>query len=133
VVNDSHAYRPHLTPQRPVELLLDTETDDGGGTVDNVGDIDGDGFDDIIFGTRANNEHTGKAYVILEAVVGVQAIDDAATYTFTRPDTWTRSAWSVRSAGDFNGDNTPDLLIGAPCVTCVASNTGAAYLLLNER
>ena len=77
-----------------------------------IGDVNDDGYDDILVGAFRYPEiqSAGQVYLYL----GGPAIDSAADYIITPPTGG--SGWfgiSVASAGDFNGDNYPDFIIGA--------------------
>ena len=97
-----------------------------------VDDMNGDGFDDVIAGAPkaglleenggCANGHAGVVYVFHGPLSGVvDALDADATI-----ETRGNSGWSVASAGDVNGDGSPDLLIGAPAMI----SGGGAHLVL---
>ena len=94
------------------------------GTVSTAGDLDADGYDDLLIGSQ----NTATAYVVL----GHPALADSsladANATLTGPS-GEHAGHAVSSAGDVNRDGYDDLLVGAyKCVT-QGSNTGAAYLV----
>ena len=100
------------------------ERNDGSGySVSSAGDVNGDGFDDLIIGAYgappAGNPkpHAGKTYVIfgsasLSATINLANLGSSGITIFGA-DTFDRSGCSVSSAGDVNGDGFDDLLIGA--------------------
>ncbi len=94
-----------------------------GFSVAKAGDLNGDGYDDIIVGAPYNNSSgnpTGKAYIFF----GGSVMDDIADLVFTGTSTNGYFGCSVAGAGDVNGDGYSDLLIGA----CYAGTGGKAYL-----
>ncbi len=77
-----------------------------------VGDVNGDGYDDLLIGAFRYPEigSVGKAYLYF----GGPALDLVADLVISPPAGG--AGWfgvSVASAGDFNGDDYPDFIIGA--------------------
>jgi hypothetical protein len=77
-----------------------------------VGDVNGDGYDDLLVGAFRYPEiqSNGKAYLYF----GGPALDGVVDLVIPAPAG--NTAWfgvSVASAGDFNGDGYPDFIIGA--------------------
>jgi hypothetical protein len=77
-----------------------------------VGDVNGDGYDDLLIGAFRYPEiqSHGQAYLYF----GGSALDSVADLVIPAPAG--NVAWfgvSVASAGDFNGDGYPDFIIGA--------------------
>jgi hypothetical protein len=111
------------------DLVLTGEAagDNFGISVSSAGDVDGDGFADLIVGANANDAagmNAGRAYVYLggrgaDAVPDVILTGEAALDDFGR---------SVSSAGDVNGDGLADVIVGAINHDAGGANAGRAYV-----
>lgn len=79
-----------------------------------AGDVDGDGFDDVVAG--APDEGLGGAvYVFHGGPQGIVASDPAAAATRLAGSTpGARFGYAVAGAGDWNGDGFDDVAVGAP-------------------
>jgi FG-GAP repeat/FG-GAP-like repeat len=91
-----------------------------GGSVRSAGDVNGDGYADLIVGAETLAGDTGQAYVFLGGPTGIST---SAALTLNGPDGGTGAQFgsSVTSAGDVNGDGYGDIAVGAP-------GLGAAYV-----
>ncbi|MEP0069918.1 putative Ig domain-containing protein [Pyruvatibacter sp.] len=104
-----------------------------GFSVSGAGDINGDGFDDVIIGSR-HVDADGGAFVVFggQSVANLSATDLDGTNGFRLSGEANLSTGiSVRRAGDFNGDGYDDILIGT---FSAKSNglTGSAYVLFGK-
>ncbi|MEO8666085.1 MAG: FG-GAP-like repeat-containing protein [Ignavibacteria bacterium] len=92
-----------------------------GYSVSKAGDVNNDGYDDVIVSGDAYNFNTGKAYIFF----GGAAMNNVADVTMTGEAAFDYFGRSVSEAGDVNGDGYDDVIIGA---RGFSSNTGRAYL-----
>ncbi len=79
-----------------------------------AGDVNGDGYDDIIVGEHlfdTGNIDAGKVFVFHGSVSGMDTTPD---WTATGGYAYIWFGFSVASAGDRNGDGYGDVVIGAP-------------------
>jgi hypothetical protein len=97
-----------------------------GFSVSSAGDVNGDGFADLIVGARGAEsaggaDAEGESYVVFGKAswAGTPALDLATLdgtdgFRLIGVDAGDLSGWSVSSADDVNGDGFADLIVGAP-------------------
>ena len=119
----------------------DIANDFAGSSVSSAGDVNGDGFADIIIGARGNDSggsNAGAAYVIFGRASGFGSLIDLTGLSATdgfkiQGDVANDFAgFSVSSAGDVNGDGFADILVGAYGNDSGDANAGAAYVIFGR-
>ena len=104
--------------------------DYSGYSVAAAGDVDGDGYDDIIVGARNNDDagsSAGAAYLLYGPVTGLRDLS-AADAAFDGEEQSNYAGIAVAGAGDVNGDGFDDVLVGAMYNDDGGSYAGKAYL-----
>lgn len=81
-----------------------------GYSVSGAGDINGDGFDDVIAGATTYSTSTGRAYIFL----GGSTMNNGIDLTMTGIGSFNELGKSVSGAGDVNNDGYDDFIIGSP-------------------
>lgn len=103
-----------------------------GGAVSGAGDLNGDGFADVIVGaTRYDlgEVNEGAAFVFMGSPTGVASGSEAtATATLEGDQSGAQFGISVASAGDVNGDGFGDLIVGADGFGDLVESAGAAFV-----
>ncbi len=103
------------------------ERDFAGSAVAGPGDVDGDGYDDLVVGARGEDSG-GGAFVFLDAVTGPRGLDSAEGQLWGE-DPYDYAGWSLAGVGDVDSDGYDDLLVGAYGRDGWMSAVGAAYLV----
>ena len=113
-----------------------------GWSVSSAGDVNNDNFDDVIIGTPGPGDGTesspGKSYIVyggdsLPAVIQLGSLG-AAGVTIVGEDPDDNAGWSVSNAGDVDGDNFDDVIIGARNAGDESVNpwAGASYIVFGS-
>ncbi len=97
-----------------------------GVSVSGAGDVNGDGYDDVIVGARGYSSYTGRAYVYAGSASGVST---SASTTLTGEASFDVFGASVSGAGDVNGDGYDDVIVGAEGYS---SGAGRVYVFVGS-
>ncbi len=126
VVEDSLAIYPitvdPLATSASWTAVGEAANDRFGASVATAGDVNADGYSDVVVGAYGNNTDTGKAYLYLG---GASGLATSASWTAVGEATSNFFGMSVATAGDVNGDGYSDVVVGAYGNTTF---TGKAYL-----
>ena len=116
--------------------------DISGNSVSSAGDINGDGFDDLIIGARGASPNgissSGQSYVVFGKSSGFSASLNLSTLNGTNGfaingiNSRDYSGFSVSSAGDVNGDGFDDLIIGAFGASPNGFSSGQSYVVFGK-
>ncbi|MBK7569132.1 MAG: FG-GAP repeat protein [Chitinophagales bacterium] len=99
-----------------------------GFAVSGAGDVNGDGFDDIIIGAyNFDNGQTneGAAFIYLGSASGINPIPNIMLESNQASANF---GWSVSGAGDINADGFDDIIVGAQNYDNGNTNEGAAFI-----
>ena len=114
--------------------------DDSGRSVSNLGDINGDGIDDLIIGAPnaypEDIETAGKSYVVfgsgnigVAGSLNLSTLNGSNGFVINGINIGDRSGDSVSNAGDVNDDGIDDLIIGAYS----SGALGKSYIVFGEQ
>lgn len=125
-------------------VVLDgvAELDRAGGALGGLGDINGDGFDDIGIGApgvNLGNIEPGRAYVVygrrapFEAPLALASLDGNSGFAMDGESNGDRFGASINGAGDVNADGTDDIVVGANLADPNGDRSGRAYVFFGIR
>jgi hypothetical protein len=133
-VNAGRAYlwygsRDGIQPGTGDSLTADTGAGSSpmfGDPVGTAGDVNGDGYDDVVVGAVGAAENRGRVFVFHGSAAGLIA---TAAFSATGQAPFHQFGWGVGTAGDVNRDGFADLIVGAGDA---AGGNGQAYLYLGS-
>ena len=116
-------------------------SDYAGISVSAAGDVNGDGFADLLIGANGANEtgnNRGAGYVVFGkaggfgASVALSGLDGSNGFKLSGVADSDRAGSSVSAAGDVNGDGFDDLIIGAYGANEGGTDRGAGYVVFGQ-
>ena len=112
--------------------------DRSGWSVSAAGDVNGDGWADVLIGapeSEAGGYAAGRGYVVFGKADGAEVnVRDVAAgsggFVLTGETAVDQSGFSVSAAGDVNGDGLADLFVGAPAR--LSGRAGRSYVVFGK-
>ena len=138
VVEPTFALRMNMNlTHSHASFIGESASDWSGFSVDGAGDVNGDGYDDILIGAKGSDDaayNAGKIYLIYGKESGwtVDQSLSRADASFLGEDSVDITGSSVAGAGDVNGDGYDDILIGSYRNDHAGTDSGQTYLILGR-
>ena len=137
-----------LAPEEGFIIQGDAAFDQAGVSVSGAGDVNGDGYADLIVGAHFGDDggnYAGEAYVVFGKASGFGELDDSNRrvmdltnlaptegFIIQGDEAGDTAGASVSYAGDVNGDGFADLIVGAPCGSDGGRFAGEAYVVFGK-
>jgi hypothetical protein len=115
--------------------------DQSGRSVDGAGDLNGDGFADVIVGARfadPNGASSGSTYVVFgkatgfAAAINLSSLNGANGFRLDGAAEFDISGDKAAGAGDVNGDGFADVIVGARLADPNGENSGSSYVVFGK-
>ncbi|MEP2610380.1 MAG: putative Ig domain-containing protein, partial [Cyclobacteriaceae bacterium] len=125
-------------------LIEGNSNNSSGYSVSSAGDVNGDGFDDILIGAPyasvGGYDYVGLTYVVFgkseafDFINQVSDLDGTNGFVINGAGEYYEMGSSVSNAGDVNGDGIDDILIGAPGASDYSngSYSGKTYVVFGD-
>jgi Cadherin-like/FG-GAP repeat len=109
--------------------------DDNGASADS-GDVNGDGYSDLLIGALYHNNNAGRSYVVFggpgvgsSGLLSLSSLNGVNGFKIDGETVSDRSGYRLSVVGDTNGDGYNDFIIGAVGHN---SNTGRSYVVFGD-
>ena len=97
-------------------------------SVNGAGDVNGDGYDDVVVGANAyNNGQSGEGIAVIYYGSN-SGVSQASSKTLENNTADSMFGYTVSGAGDINRDGYADLIVGAPGISAGPATFGAVYV-----
>ena len=98
-----------------------------GWSVASAGDVNGDGFDDVLIASEFCGilDREGRVYLFLGSAAG---LSPTHAWMIEGDGSDESLGWSIASAGDVNDDGYDDVIVGAPWASYPEGHEGRAYV-----
>ncbi len=110
-----------------------------GAAVNSAGDINDDGFNDVLIGTEITGPNfSGSAYVVFGGSAGFPSLMNLTNlkgtngFVFHGVAANNQAGSSVSGVGDINGDSLDDFIVGAFGAGINGSNSGSSYVIFGS-
>jgi hypothetical protein len=118
-------YGPNLLDASRTTLDAGSANASFGSSVATAGDVNGDGYSDVIIGSPGYDVPTTDVGAIYVYKGGASGIATSYTWRFVGTSSGQRFGASVATAGDVDGDGYADVIAGWPLYTSGQTNEGA--------
>ena len=120
-----------------ISFIGENTNDEAGSPIVNIGDVNGDDYDDFLISAIFNSDNgfwSGKIYLFFGKSSGwkINTSLNAANVSFIGEHAYDVAGSSISGVGDVNGDGFDDFLIGAPGNSDNGKGAGKTYLFFGK-